>query len=774
MSALRILLEITVYSAVLFSAIMLVKTVFKKQLSPSLQYFVWFLLLARLLLPVTLQSGVTLFTIPHQETQTIAAPVAPDSANRSAATAPEVVVQPQTPATPQASAPALTQTSAPGMTSGEAKTPPVAIPLETLLFVWGAGALVMGARTIYSYAVLSAKIKRTSVPASAQLRHTVTRMRRVLGIRRDLKIRVQGTIDSPALTASFFPTLLLPLSLLDDPDRLDFALRHELTHFKRHDYIVCILLLVLRAVYWFNPFVWLMQKNMKADMEFACDNMAAAALSAPERRKYAQTVLDMFSGRHSQQPVLGMSLEANRQTAERRIRGVFMRSKTRRGMRGVCVIVAAVLFAICFTTACQPVREIFPGITSVQKFVNGTTVGKVDVSGMTFEEGMQAVVNSSDQLLDAQKIVYTVPGIEKRYVYSAADVDAKADTVPALRQAMTNGGSVPLGFTINETKLNAMIRLDSADWSQPAPDVFDVQKFADETALTTSAQLIKLSSVEVSDSVFRADTAALAAEIKKQAAAGIFKEFSAPGSTRSVQAPVLMAEYSTDFHPSVQGRRFNIWKAADLINGVRIDPGQTWSMNEAIGPLTYERGWKGAPGITNATYETFAGSGTDQTATTLYVAALQSELTVVERTHHTWPLAYVPGGLDAAVSTEGPDLKLKNPYDEPVYLFALCNGDTNTLQVQIYGPGFADGLTRSFTSDLVSSGESAGQKYIYDPSLSNEQEATVQLGHPSKQYVIYKQYLDSNGGVVKSEEFGIEQYEGTPAIMRTGDPSKAQ
>lgn len=773
MSALRVLLEITAYSAVLFAAIMLVKTVFKKQLSPSMQYFIWFLLIARLLLPVTLQSGVTLFTIPHQEAQTIAAPasIVPDAAIIPSATAPETTSeQPQTPAAPQTSAPVLTQPSTPEMIASEAKTAPVAIPLETLLFVWIAGALAVGARTLCSYAGLSKKIKRTSVPASPQLRHTVAQMRHALGIRSDLKIRVQSVIDSPALTASFFPTLLLPLSLLDDPQRLDFALRHELTHFKRRDYIVCILLLVLRAVYWFNPFVWLMQRNMKADMEFACDNMAASSLSSRKRKEYAQTVLAMFSGRHSQQPVLGMSLGANRRTAEKRIRGVFMRSKTRRGMRGVCVIVAAVLFAACFTTACQPVREIYPGITSVQKFVNGTTVGEVDVSGMTFEQGREAVAAFAASLLGGQQIAYTMPDNENRYVHPTADAGVEADVVTALRQAMTNGGDVALSFTVDETKLSAMVRSDSVDWDRPAP-TFEVEKGSDEAALTTYAAFAE----QALDGVFRADTAALAAEIKKQADAGTFTEFSVPGSAEATQPPVLMAEYSTAFKTSAQERRYNIWKAADLINGVRIDPGQTWSMNEAIGPRTYDRGWKGAPGIIDGQYEEVAGGGADQATTTLYVAALMGELAVVERTHHTWPLDYVPGGLDATTSTGAPDLKLKNPYDVPVYIFALCDGDADTIRVQIYGPGFTDGLTRSFTSELRSSaGQPKETTYLYDPSLSKGTEETVQLGHASKEYVVYKQYLNANGDVVKSEEFGTEVYDSTPAIIRTGDPSKAQ
>ena len=66
MSILRILLEITVYSALLMALILLLKRLFKKQFSPRLQYFIWFLLIARLAIPFTVQSSFGLVTIPQE------------------------------------------------------------------------------------------------------------------------------------------------------------------------------------------------------------------------------------------------------------------------------------------------------------------------------------------------------------------------------------------------------------------------------------------------------------------------------------------------------------------------------------------------------------------------------------------------------------------------------------------------------------------------------------------------------------------------------------
>ena len=68
MAALGTLLEITIYSAIIFAAIMLIKMCFKNKISPFLQYAIWGIFLLRLMLPVTIESSVHFFTLPSETT----------------------------------------------------------------------------------------------------------------------------------------------------------------------------------------------------------------------------------------------------------------------------------------------------------------------------------------------------------------------------------------------------------------------------------------------------------------------------------------------------------------------------------------------------------------------------------------------------------------------------------------------------------------------------------------------------------------------------------
>lgn len=102
----------------------------------------------------------------------------------------------------------------------------------------------------------------------------------------------------------------------------------------------------------------------------------------------------------------------------------------------------------------------------------------------------------------------------------------------------------------------------------------------------------------------------------------------------------LITEFSTSFKSATYGkanRVFNIAKAAELIDGTTIAPGEEFDMNAILGPRNAENGWKEATGIRDAVYVQEYGGGVCQVSSTLYNAVLMADLRVTDRTHHSWP-----------------------------------------------------------------------------------------------------------------------------------------
>ena len=107
------------------------------------------------------------------------------------------------------------------------------------------------------------------------------------------------------------------------------------------------------------------------------------------------------------------------------------------------------------------------------------------------------------------------------------------------------------------------------------------------------------------------------------------------------------------------GRVNNIIRGAQLINYSIIPPGEIFSFNETVGPVTRERGFAYAPIISGGQVVPGIGGGLCQVASTLYNAVLEAELEVIERTPHSRPVGYVPRGKDATVSGHI-DFKFRN------------------------------------------------------------------------------------------------------------------
>lgn len=144
----------------------------------------------------------------------------------------------------------------------------------------------------------------------------------------------------------------------------------------------------------------------------------------------------------------------------------------------------------------------------------------------------------------------------------------------------------------------------------------------------------------------------------------------APRVTESDLAPVdvtqVLASYETSYRGKAGARAVNIRTAGRYLDGALLLPGEELSFNEVVGRRVLGRGFVDAPVIVNDEMEKDVGGGVCQVATTLHAASVFGNLQIVERRSHSRPSGYAPLGLDATVIDGKVDLRLRNPYDEPL------------------------------------------------------------------------------------------------------------
>lgn len=123
-------------------------------------------------------------------------------------------------------------------------------------------------------------------------------------------------------------------------------------------------------------------------------------------------------------------------------------------------------------------------------------------------------------------------------------------------------------------------------------------------------------------------------------------------------------------HGDNENRNGNLRKACGMLDGLVLQPGQELSYNEALGPRTKELGWLPAPAYSGTKLVDSPGGGICQVSSTLYLASVYSELTIIERRNHGYPVSYIPLGMDATVSWGFADLKIRNDSPMPVKIQA--------------------------------------------------------------------------------------------------------
>ncbi|GFN23234.1 vancomycin resistance protein [Thermanaeromonas sp. C210] len=145
-----------------------------------------------------------------------------------------------------------------------------------------------------------------------------------------------------------------------------------------------------------------------------------------------------------------------------------------------------------------------------------------------------------------------------------------------------------------------------------------------------------------------------------------------------------VSSFTTYFNPSDENRTHNILLAAQALDGKWLKPGEEISFNELVGPRTVERGYREALVIEAAEFIPGVGGGVCQVSSTLYNAALQAGMTIVERQPHALKVDYVPPGLDATVAYGLIDLRLRN--DTPYWYWLKAQVKGNSLTFTFYGP----------------------------------------------------------------------------------------
>lgn len=298
----KFILVSSAMGSILALLILFIKIVFRKKLNAHWSYYIWFILLIRLIMPFAPESSMSVFNLFDSTNgppkiireeftyiakendivieQDIYAPVDDSIVDNT-------IIKDNP--TKNTSTPALKQNNF--------------SLLKTLSIVWLSGVLIIALYTMIVNLRLWNILRKKPPTSNKKIIFLWEDSKRKMNIHTDIPIISDSSIKTPTLFSFLKLRLIFPEKMIHElsEDELRYILLHELAHVKRLDILTNWIMVITQILHWFNPMIWYSFYKMRQDCEISCDATVLSRLNKEEHKSYGMTIinlLEMFSSQY--------------------------------------------------------------------------------------------------------------------------------------------------------------------------------------------------------------------------------------------------------------------------------------------------------------------------------------------------------------------------------------------------------------------------------------------------------------------------------------------
>lgn len=327
------MVEWIVSSSVLIAVVLLLRRVLKGRISLRLQYALWVLVLARLLIPVSFGgTAISVGNLTQKAAESEPVRVITDLAETQV----PVFREQWTGEKPMQGD---TVAAAPVIGDGGQQTADGASVPDVLKAIWLSGVAAVGAWFLIS---------------NLRLRRMLRKSRVLLEYGSDLPVYVSGAVETPCLFGLPRPAIYLTKAASGQEIVMRHAVEHELTHYRHGDHIWAILRCVCLAVHWYNPLVWWAAVCSRNDAELACDEMTIKRLGEGERAAYGRTLIGLTCEKRPALLSTATTMTGSGRSIRERIALIVKKPKMAAYTAVAVVLIAALAVGCTFTGADEP------------------------------------------------------------------------------------------------------------------------------------------------------------------------------------------------------------------------------------------------------------------------------------------------------------------------------------------------------------------------------------------------------------------------------------
>lgn len=336
----------------------------------------------------------------------------------------------------------------------------------------------------------------------------------------------------------------------------------------------------------------------------------------------------------------------------------------------------------------------------------------------------------------------------------------------ATANRVVDGRGLILGVSINEEKIKEYLKKIAVKIDQPAANA--------KLAIKDGKAIIFQPARDGREVDIKATTTSIIKALEKEGerrAEIIVKKTEAEIKDETIDRlgiKELIGTAETSFAKSPANRISNLENGAKYLNGLLIKPGEELSAVKALGSISAENGYLPELVIKENRTIPEIGGGLCQVSTTLFRAALNAGLPIIERTNHSFRVSYYepPIGLDATIYIPQPDLKFKNDTPGWILVQSSVNRETKKIKFDFYGT--ADGrrteIKGPYASNYVDPPEPI---YEDDFDLPEGETKQIEKAHQGASSVAYYKVYNADNSV-RTDQVFRSKYKALPAVYRVG------
>lgn len=289
-------------ASILILIILLIKKIFNKVLSPKWHYYIWGLLLLRLLVPYYPEASTSVYNLFYIVAEQVNIPIdemgAPFQGKSEKESSTNITLpgQLENDSIKNSSNPII-----PSATTNTAVKVKDTLKYNSIMmimgFLWILVVLLLSIYTLIINIVFAINVrKRYTKLKDTRINNILEDCKNVMKINRPITLLTSNKKRTPSLYVSFHTKILVSKATLEQlsDSEIKYIFLHELSHYKRKDIAINWILALLQIIYFFNPLIWYAFYKAHEDCEISCDAAALQYVREEEYQSYGSTVIKLI------------------------------------------------------------------------------------------------------------------------------------------------------------------------------------------------------------------------------------------------------------------------------------------------------------------------------------------------------------------------------------------------------------------------------------------------------------------------------------------------